>query len=231
MQQQVFDLSTDAEVSFETFFASPAQQWIIDSLQTAIYQKQSDFLTLTGSSGSGKSHILKASCLYAHQLGMTSLYLPIKKLMDFDPNALLPQLESFYWVCVDDIDVIKADAAWQSMFFYLYNLRKEEGKPLIFSLQQPVHHTEFTLLDLKSRLAACLNLHLPALSDDDKIHLLQLRAKQRGMRLTDQCATFIIQRSGRDLNALMTVVDQLDVATLAAGRKITIPFIKAQLGW
>jgi DnaA family protein len=231
MQQQVFDLATDAEVSFDTFFASKPQQWIIDSLQTAIYQKKSDFITLTGNSGSGKSHILKASCLYAHQLGMTSLYLPIKELMNFDPDVLLPQLSGYYWVCVDDIDAIKADARWQAMFFYLYNLRKEEGKPLIFSLNQPVHHTEFTLLDLKSRLAACLSLHLPSLSDEDKIQLLQLRAKQRGMRLTDQCATFIIQRSGRDLKALMTVVDQLDLASLEAGRKITIPFIKAQLGW
>ena len=229
--QMVFSLSDDDYFSFDNFYLAEGMQLLIETLKHNIKTIYPEFMVLTGVSATGKTHLLKASCLFAHEQGQTSLYLPLKALSAFDPEVLLPKLDAYWWLCIDDVDHVKSSKAWQAMLFQLYNHRKEQAMPIIFSLQKPVHFVDFTLADLKSRLAACLSIQLTVLSDDAKQELLQLSALQRGMRLTEQCAQFIIQRSGRDLNALMRVLDDLDAASLKAGRKITIPFIKSLLKW
>ncbi len=230
-EQLVFSLSGDEHSSFDNFYLAEGMQLLVETLKHNIKSKDAEFMVLSGMSATGKTHLMKASCLFAHEQQQTSLYLPLKELKTYDPDVLLPQLDNYWWLCIDDIDVVKGDRDWQRMLFQLYNHRKEQQKAMVFSMQKPVHFVDFTLADLKSRLAACLSIQLTRLTDDGKLELLQLCALKRGIRLTEACAKFIIQRSGRDLNALMHVIDRLDAASLKAGRKITIPFIKSLLQW
>ena len=66
-------------------------------------------------------------------------------------------------------------------------------------------------------------------SDDDKAEALVKRANMRGLELTDECARFLLTRLSRDMRALLDILDRLDHASMAAQRKLTIPFIKATL--
>jgi DnaA family protein len=60
---------------------------------------------------------------------------------------------------------------------------------------------------------------------------LILRARQRGFDLLDEVASFILTRGPRDMAGLSGVLDRLDQASLTAKRKLTIPFVKAEMGW
>lgn len=229
-EQLVLSLNQDERATFDNFFLTEGMQLWIETLKHNITFKQSEFIVFTGGEATGKSHLLKACCQFAHEKQQSSLYLPFGDLYGFDPETLFEKIRDVWLLCLDDVDVIALDHAWQTMLFKLYNERKEKDLPLYFSLKTPVHFSEFTLADLKSRLAACLSVQMKRLSDDDKLELIRLQALRRGMLLNEQCATYIIQHYGRELRALMEAIDQLDAASLQAGRKLTVPFIKSVLG-
>ena len=60
---------------------------------------------------------------------------------------------------------------------------------------------------------------------------LQLRAKGRGMEMSDEVAKFILSRAPRDTNDLFHLLDHLDDASLQQQRKLTIPFVKDVLSF
>ena len=87
------------------------------------------------------------------------------------------------------------------------------------------------LADLKSRLGWGLVFQLPALTDEEKVAVLQFRAGRRGIQFAAEPASFLIRRSARDMTALMARLDQLEAAAIARRRTLTIPFIKETFGW
>ena len=58
------------------------------------------------------------------------------------------------------------------------------------------------------------------------IEILRKKAAERSFQLSNNVAEFLIRRSNRDLNSLIEILDEIDRSSLAAKRKVTIPFIK-----
>lgn len=147
--------------------------------------------------------------------------------------ALIPEvvegLEQLPLVIVDDIDAVAADAAWETALFHLYNRIREQGGRLIMSGPQSPAAIGIVLPDLRSRLAGGLVLQLRALPDEDKASALRLQARQRGMEMPEEVAAYLLRRCPRDMNALFNLLEVLDRASLAAQRKLTIPFVKTVL--
>ena len=98
--------------------------------------------------------------------------------------------------------------------------------------QKNIIDLKIKLPDLVSRLAWGLTLYLQLLNDDDKLSALQLRAGKRGFDLPDNVGRYLLSHNTRDLSSLFDLLDHLDEASLAAQRKLTIPFVKkvAELG-
>jgi hypothetical protein len=68
------------------------------------------------------------------------------------------------------------------------------------------------------------------LDDADKLQALHLRGQARGFELPDDVGGYLLLRLPRDMHALFAVLDRLDYASLAAQRRLTVPFIKSILG-
>ena len=81
------------------------------------------------------------------------------------------------------------------------------------------------LPDLSSRLGSQPVFQLPRLDEEDLGRLLQFRAQQRGLILTDEVVAYILGRAPRSPSELITLLDQLDREALARGRAITVPLI------
>jgi DnaA family protein len=84
----------------------------------------------------------------------------------------------------------------------------------------------FALKDLQSRLASGPVWKLAALSDQEQIQALQLRARWRGFDLPTETCQYLLRRVERSNETLFTVLDELDSAALRAQRRLTIPFVK-----
>ena len=71
---------------------------------------------------------------------------------------------------------------------------------------------------------------LQPLGEEEKLDLLRLRARVRGLELEEGVAGFLLRRCDRDVTALMAILDRIDRASLLDRRRVTIPFVKQVLG-
>lgn len=216
----------------ETFasFQSQSNQMVVQQLthfldHIADVNKQVHSLYLFGLTGVGKSHLLHASCAYADTLGLTSLCLSFSELTQLSVDVLVG-LENIDLVCLDDIQLIAGNKKWQQGVFDLYNRMVEQNKCLIITGDQSVAQLNISLPDLVSRLSWGLTEQLKPLTDKEKSFALQYRAQQRGLYISDDVASFLINRLSRDMTSLLAALEQLDQASIREQRRITIPFIK-----
>mgnify|MGYP003872889671 FL=1 len=119
------------EETFTCFFGEKNTE-VLEQLSTFIYgneqtQEQPTSTYLFGASGSGKTHLLHASCTYAEQKGLSSLCLSFSDLTEFSVDVL-DGLESIDVICLDDIQYIAEDEEWQRAVFDLYNRVSEQNK-------------------------------------------------------------------------------------------------------
>jgi DnaA family protein len=186
------------------------------------------FLYLWGMPGSGKSHILQASCQAFNSTNRAS-YLPLALLKDWGVQVL-ENLDEQTLICIDDIHLIAGCPLFEEGLFHLYNrIRENENALLILSGRYAPANMPIKLPDLRSRLSGGLVMQLNELNDDEKIEVLIRHANQRGFELTTTVAQFLINRFSRNMHNLYAILKQLDESSLAARRKITIPFVKAAL--
>lgn len=182
---------------------------------------------LTGARGTGKSHLLQGLCHRSVADGESAIFLPM--LTSLEP-AILSGLESADLVCLDDVNVVLRDAAWQAALFHLVNACRDHATRLVMSSTVTCDAMGLELEDLKSRLKAAYQVQTAALTDPDKLEVIRLKARRRGFEMPAEVCDFILARADRDMHHLARLVDQLDHETLRQQKKVTIPFVKRALG-
>lgn len=195
-------------------------------LESTLSGQGERILYLWGNKGCGKSHVLQGCCQHGTH---TAVYLPLELLKEAGPESI-EDMAQHELIALDDIDAIAGINAWEEALFHLYNrVRDSERTILLISGNKPPAALAIHLADLRSRLAWGLVMQVEELSDELKITTLQQQASKRGFVLPDSVALFLIKRCARNMHDLQQVLDQLDRASLAAQRKITVPFVKAIL--
>jgi DnaA family protein len=187
----------------------------------------SGFIYLSGSKGSGKSHLLQGICHRAMSEGHSAIYLTALSVLE---PGVLEGLEQKDLVCLDDVDDILELADWQRALFHLINSVKDAGNTLIVSSKIPVSVLKLELGDLDSRIRGAYLLSTDQLDDEQKLEVVERKARRRGFDMSQEVCRFILGRSRRDMHNLAHLVDQLDEQTLRRQKKVTIPFVKAALG-
>ncbi|MDJ0807657.1 MAG: DnaA regulatory inactivator Hda [Gammaproteobacteria bacterium] len=189
---------------------------------------QDPFIYLWGESGSGKSHLLQAACRQQSDAGQPAAYVPLNELPGLAPE-MLDGLESMQLVCLDDLQKPAGDAAWELALFNLFNRLRDRNAHLLVAADRPPARLAIALADLSSRLTWGPCYHLIALDDAGRMELLIRSAEQRGLKLPAELALFLLHRLPRDIHSLIAVVEHLDRASLAAQRRLTIPFVRKVL--
>jgi DnaA family protein len=181
---------------------------------------------LWGPAATGKTHLLQAVC---DRAGDQSAYVPLRMLAHAGPG-ILEGLASRDLICIDDLDSVAGDAAWENALFDLCNQILDADRILLVSAVMSPRECPIDLPDLQSRLVRLPTFRVRPLGDDERVSALQLRAKHRGLDLPDDTARFLLNRSRRDMASLYDVLDKLDLAALRAKRRLTIPFVKDVMG-
>jgi DnaA family protein len=188
-------------------------------------RSQSDpFIYVWGTTGCGKSHLLQACCHQEQQQGQ-SAYLPFKSEQGLEP-VMLEGLDAFSLVCLDDLEAIAGEQAWELAIFNLYNQLREKGARVIVASDRPPSKLPLQLPDLASRLTWGPCYQLFPLNDEERLELLISNAERRGMTMSVEIASFLLQRTPRDIHFLTLLIERLDEASLAAQRRLTIPFVR-----
>lgn len=213
MQQIPFSLPHDPAMGAEDFLVTPCNReafaWI---------EKWPDWpsfgLILTGPAGSGKTHLLNLWREKNHAQLLTKTELKARDIQTLTAETKI--------IAFDNGDEISGDDVAEERFFHLYNHLKSIQGSLLLTLTQGAGQMGFVLPDLRSRLLA-----LPAAAlaqpDDQLIEALIVKQfRDRQIALDAGVVSYLAPRIKRDAASIRALVDQLDRAALAAGRKISI---------
>ena len=223
MGQLGLPIKFDDYAVFESYFPANNQD-VLKFLTELIADKYySPSCWLWGVNSSGKSHLLQSVC---QRLRDDAIYLPMEELINDDPS-LLTDLASRRFICIDDIHLCAGKNHWELALFDLFNRLIELQSTLLVSSLYAPKINDFCLPDLTSRFSQYSVYKLKSMSDEDCKSALQLRANQRGLFLPDDTVNYMLTHKQRDMKILYDFLDKLDTESLAAKRKLTIPFLKS----
>jgi DnaA-homolog protein len=225
IKQFPLTLGLKQSVTLDNFIQGDNSQ-AISEIRNCTEDRHGNYLYLWGLTGTGKTHLTTAAAKAADENGHAAAYIPLSRAPELSPE-MLTNIEHMDLVCLDDIHSIAGNPVWEEALFHLFNRTREQATNLIVTADCGPSTLQLDLPDLISRLASGVSYRLSPLDDATKMELLVDRAKKRGMELTPDTANYILKNYSRDTAALLGFLEQLDHASLAAQRKLTIPFVRA----
>ena len=222
MQQLPLGVRLAETARFDGFVAGPNRETL--ELLSGISPPR--LLWLWGRAGTGKTHLLQAACASVGTAGGAAAYLDLGTAGTPD---LLEGFDGLDLVCLDSLERVSDDAAWNAAIFRLYTLMQDGAGRLYVTSTGPPAALRFRLPDLRSRLLAAPVHQLHELGEEERMAALEQRACRLGLVLPRESAAYLVHRLPRDMHSLCAVLDRLDEAALAAQRRLTVPFLRQVL--
>ena len=201
---------------FETFVGAP--QGALEQLQALATGEAGDRIYLAGAPGTGKTHLALATCAAAGRLGEA-----LEALADAR-DAGGPSL-----LALDGLDAIAGNREDEVALFAFHDRARSAGLRVLYVGSVGPDRLPLGLPDLRSRLSQCARIVLAPLDDAGRRQVLLDRARRRGLVLEPAALDWLLVRAGRDLTGLAALLERLDRASLAAQRRITVPFLRQVL--
>jgi DnaA family protein len=212
---------------FETHVGAPAAA--LAQLRALATVAGADWIYLTGPAGVGKTHLALAACAAADAAGRRAGYLPLHAAAGRLREAL-DAMETGDLVALDGLDAIAGNRDDEVALFDFHNRARAAGAALLYAGRAAPDGLPLALPDLRSRLAQCTRIALSPLDDEGRREVLRERARRRGLVVDPAALEWLLRRVGRDLAGLTRLLDRLDRASLAAQRRLTVPFLRETLG-
>ncbi|AWV06568.1 DnaA regulatory inactivator Hda [Marilutibacter maris] len=212
---------------FETYIGAP--DGVLAQLQAIAAGSGRDWLYLAGPAGVGKTHLMLATCAAAEAAGRRVAFLPLQAAAGRLGDAL-QALEGNDLVALDGLEAVAGRREDEVALFDAHNRARASGACLLYAARGNPAELALSLPDLRSRLSQCARVVLEPLDDDGRRAVLSQRAQRRGLVLEAAALDWLLKRAGRDLSGLTALLDRLDRASLAAQRRLTVPFLRQALG-
>ncbi|WP_434030286.1 DnaA regulatory inactivator Hda [[Pseudomonas] boreopolis] len=224
---------------FESFVAAP--EGLVEHLQAMAAGTVRDWLYLAGPAGSGKTHLALSLCAAAEQAGRAAAYLPLLAAAGRLREAL-EALEGRDVIALDGLEHVAGTRQGERAhgiagnrddevaLFDFHNRARAAGVTLLYTAQAMPDALALALPDLRSRLSQCTRITLPALDDSGRAAVLRDRAQRRGLVLEEAAIDWLLVHGEREPAALVRLLDRLDRESLAAKRRVTVPFLRRVLG-
>ena len=225
--QLALELRMPPDQRFDTFVAAPPAA--LAQLRALARGESNESILVEGAHGTGKSHLLRATCAGADALGRRVAYLPLASLRGRLRDAL-ELVAGRDLVAIDGLEAIAGEREDEVALFDLHNRARADGIALLYAAEAAPAALGFVLPDLVSRLSQCHRIALSPLDDDGRREVLRLRARHRGVAFDDAAIDWLLTRCSRDLSDLSAIFERLDRASLAAQRRLTVPFLRDVLG-
>jgi len=221
-RQLALDVGLPDLASFDNFHAGSNAQAVDGLYETAT--GRSGVLFLHGAAASGKSHLLYAAVKAAEAHGRRAFYVSRAAVEPGRGDWL--ELPGNGLTCIDDLGGGLSAAEARAMFS-LYERIRSAGGSLVVSARLPPPAVDWGLDDLGSRMGGDLVYHLATLTDSGLEAALRLRARQRGMHVSDDVVRYVLTRYERSPASLFRLLDRIDLESLAHKRRVTVPFLRA----
>ncbi len=215
MKQLSFDLSRPPAHSAADFLPAPCNEAAMGWIER--WPDWPGFaLAVSGPAASGKSHL-------AHIFAAKSASLMVPAAVLTPDN--IPEISGDHGVVVEDAD----RGVDETALFHLFNVQKEQNRPLLLTGREPPNRWKIALPDLRSRLATLPVAEIGSPDDHLLEALLVKLFADRQLRVGPDVVGYVLPRIDRSFAAVHALVETLDKAALEAGRAVTIPLVRGLL--
>ena len=221
-KQLTFPWSKENKSSFDSFYTTKLNKQLLFLLKE---EATKDDLLIYGAKDSGKTYLLQAICNQFNNQGKSSFFLPMRQAIELSID-ILDSLENIELVCVDGLESLVGNKAWEIALFNLINRSFNSNNRLIFTSAQNIDDMNFELKDLDSRLRKIQSHELHSLADDDILSALKHIANLRSIELGSKEAQYLLTYANRNISDLVKILESLDQLSMKMKRRITIPLIK-----
>ncbi|MGY0505314.1 DnaA regulatory inactivator Hda [Luteimonas sp. e5] len=188
-----------------------------------------DWLYLHGPGGVGKTHLALGLCAEAEEQGVAVRYLALPSLAGA-MAASLPQPQADTLYVLDGLEAVAGRRDDEIALFDFHNHARRVGARVLYAGREVPDALGLVLPDLRSRLQQLARIRLHPPDDATRGEILRQRAERRGLQLEPPALDWLLRRVNRDLVSLTRMLDRLDRESLAAQRRITLPFLRQVLG-
>ena len=221
-KQLTFPWNKENKSSFDSFYTTKLNKQLLYLLKDEALKED---LLIYGAKDSGKTYLLQALCNQFNNQGKSSFFLPMRQAIELSVD-ILDSLENIELVCIDGIESLVGNKAWEIGLFNLINRSFNSNNRLIFTSAKNIDGMNFELKDLDSRLRKIQSHELHSLADDDILYALKHIANLRCIELGSKEAQYLLTYADRNISDLVKILESLDQLSMEMKRKITIPLIK-----
>ena len=220
MNQLGLPISLDSKKLLDNFIANSE---LLNLIHQLFQDKKASEIYVYGLTGQGKTHVLQGLVLKALASDKNAIYIDC---IDSFPEHLLDFIDQLSFISLDNVDLISKEN--QEIFFDLYNRARQAGVVILVSGSSlPADLT--VMKDLKTRLSLAAVYKLEALNDELTMDVLNKQMNDRNLTIDSKIYEYLFKNYSRDLNTLVSAMNQLDKASLQSKKAISIPFVKTVL--
>ena len=221
MRQLILDLLPERSPTLDNFVSGQNAETLSAFTAWLAGASQETAFCVWGETGSGTTHLLRASGFSYHD-AQTTPDLGLFALEETGNNDhTFPET-----LAIDHVEAL--DAKGQITLFNLFNRQKARGGRLLTAAAQPPHHLALRE-DLRTRLGSGLIYRLHPLSDGEKAAALARQAQERALKLSPEAIDYLLRHAPRDMRTLAAIVEALDRLTLEYRRPVTLPLLRELL--
>jgi len=220
MNQLGLPILLDSKMLLDNFIANSE---LLNLIHQLFQDKKASEIYVYGLTGQGKTHVLQGVALKALASDKNAIYIDC---IDSFPEHLLDFIDQLSFISLDNVDLISKEN--QEIFFDLYNRARQAGVVILVSGSNlPADLT--VMKDLKTRLSLAAVYKLEALNDELTMDVLNKKMNDRNLTIDSKIYEYLFKNYSRDLNTLVSAMNQLDKASLQSKKAISIPFVKTVL--
>lgn len=228
IKQLALDIGLTPLPTLERFFIGPntaVMQQLRASVDGCSQAAHSAIpMYLWGESGSGKTHLLKATNEALRERGLRAGW------MDADTTSAAPFDENWSAVLLDEVHWYSPQQQAAAFNWFINATSPATGAPRWVLAAGDVPPTDLLLRDdLRSRLGWGHVFQMHLLDEAARRLVLRQEADARGVFLSDEVMDYMLKRFSRDLGSLMQLLDKFDSFALRTQRALTIPLLKTML--
>jgi len=220
MNQLGLPISLDSKMLLDNFIANSE---LVNLIHQLFQDKKASEIYVYGLTGQGKTHVLQGVVLKALASDKNSIYIDC---IDSFPEHLIDFIDQLSFISLDNVDLISKEN--QEIFFDLYNRARQAGV-VILSSGCSLPSDLGVMKDLKTRLSLAAVYKLEELNDVLKMNVLDNQMSDRNLTIDSKVYEYLFKNYSRDLKILLSLMDELDIASLQSKRAISIPFVKKHL--
>ncbi len=215
-QQYIFDFAEEIYPDFEQLPSQTNKE-----LMATLHQRAEPFVYLWGSTGSGKTYLLKSWVAQARKNGYRAIYI------DALVQALPENIHDYEYIAIDGVANLSTED--QISLFSVFNQFKDQKAGfLLVAANTPPWQLNIRE-DLRTRMGFCLVYEMHPLTDEEKIIVLGEIARSRQLSISDDVFSYLINHWQRDMDRLVDLLSILDQYSLAVKKPITVPLVKKVL--